>query len=239
MNNKQFEGLTCITQELEVASLSFKEFHFLILESDYLPGYYSKGDFPPNKNNYRKHHIYLPIKKSANCFQDLVFRISEKIKTKNSTELHVSPGQMTYQNQDYQCIKIQANESEQMKPLLFELQKAGIEFFPAKNVKPYQSTIYTKSYVRFIQLFDGIYQDKDCQGNYFIQMQNSLDYHLFKEMILDIKNSCKFHLFDSFLANLIIHDGVKDYAGIYSEHCDKNRLNQFKAEMEKEMLMIL
>lgn len=238
MNNQQFEGLTCFTEELEVASFSLKEFNILILESDFLPGYYSRGNFPVNKKNHQKHHFYLPVKKSVNCFQDIVFRTTAKIKKEKNTELHVSPGQMTFQNKDYQCIKIQGNETEQMKPLLIELQKAGIEFFPRKNVAPYQSIIYSKRYIRFIQLFEGVYQDMDCEGRYFIKLQHIPDFHLFKEMISDIKNSCKFHLFDSFLSSFVTHDGAIDFAGIYSEHCDKSRLNEFKAEMEKEMLII-
>lgn len=238
MPTKNFEGLTCFTEELEVASFNLKETDIQILESDYLPGYYSKGDFPLKKENYQKHHFYLPVKKSVICFQDVVLKIAARIKKEFKAEMHVSPGQMTFQNKNYQCVKIRANETKQMKLLVSELQNAGINFFPPHKVEPYKSVIYTKRYVSFTEIFEGIYRDQDCEGRYFIQLQETPEYPLFKEIISKIKYNCKFHLFDSFLSSHINKNKVIDFAGIYSEHCQKERLNELKAELEKELLKV-
>ena len=125
-----------------------------------------------------------------------------------------------------------------MKLMVSELQNAGINFFPPQKVEPYESLIYTKKYASFTEIFEGIYQDQDCEARYFIQFQETPEYLFFKEIISKIKNNCKFHLFDSFLASLVSKNEVIDFVGIYSEHCQKERLNELQAELEKEMIMV-
>ncbi len=73
MNNKEFNGLACFTENVEIAysSLSNK-FGVLILQSDANPDYYARQNFPPSKESGKDQYLYLVAKKQISCFQDII-----------------------------------------------------------------------------------------------------------------------------------------------------------------------
>lgn len=238
MENIKFDELACFTHESEVASFNLKDSKYLILESDFRPGYYSKGDFPQNKANQKEHYLYLPVKKTINCFQDEVLRVADKINNKEKTIFHVSPGQMTYSGTDYQCIRIKATEINNLMKLINELKEIGIKFFKHREVKPYISEIHHKEFVSFKKVGDGIFQDNDNREMHFIHLPKNIEFNVFLDLVGTIKNNCSFHLFDAMLVSVFTKDKVHDFAGIYSKHCEESRLPEFKLHIEKEIAKI-
>jgi len=234
MENIAFQGLTCFTVKLEVGRCDRStELGVLLLESNPNPGYYSKQNFPPNKKTSKDRHCYLLVKNTVNCFQDIVLRHTRDVKKKFKHKLHVTPGQMTFQNVSYQCIRINTSEIELIPELLSDLKSMGIDFISDKKVDKYTSLIYFKKYIEFIELKEGVYQDADLSARYFFSIPKLMEYKELESKMTLIKNNCEFHLFDTFLAHFFGKEKVQDFVGIYSEHCDENRFDELKKELKE------
>ena len=232
MKDVVFQGITCFTVQLEVARCDKSEnLGVLVLESDHNPGYYSLHNFPPNKKSTSDKHCYLLVKKSINCFQDIIHRYTRDNSAKFKHRLHVTPGQMSFHNTDYQCVRINTNEAEFTQDLITDLKSLGIEFIADSKVNSYKSLIYYKKYIEFIQISDGIYQDANLPARYFFTIPQRVDYDIFETKMKEIKNKCGFNLFDSFEAHFFLKDEILDFAGIYSEHCDENRFRELKEQL--------
>jgi hypothetical protein len=239
MKSIAFAGLACTYTRLEVARLPHsKELKYLVLESDPTPGYYSKGNFPVNKGHVADHHFYLLVKNSVNCFQDEVLRIASLIREETKLLLHVSPGQMTFNNQNYQGIRIKTDEVNHLHLVIDKLRSKGIKFIKDRKVEPYTSTIQFKRYIEFRQLEEGIYQDNHNDKRFFITLPKLVDFDQFLIITEHIKENCDFNLFDSFLTSLYQKDKMLDFAGIYSNHCDRSRLSEFRDNLTKELKTI-
>ena len=233
MKNIAFQGLTCFTVKLEVNRCDrSKQLGVLLLESDPNPGYYSKQNFPPNKKNNEDRHCYLLVKNAVNCFQDIILRQSRDLKTKFNHKLHITPGQMTFENKSFQCVRVNTEEVELLPELITILKLNGIEFLSDTKVKKYTSLIYFKKYIEFAQLMEGVFQDIDVPARYFFSIDKPVDFNEFESKMELIKNNCNFHLFDSFSTHFFLKEDVQDFVGIYSEHCDENRFTELQKELK-------
>lgn len=234
MNTLDINGLTCFSVESMVASSPLSEkMNHLILESDPTPDYYAKNNFPPNIEHIGNRHLYLLVRKSINCFQDVIYRRASNLIEKFGSGTNIYPGQMTFKNEDHQCIRLNLNNTEHLAQIISEFTKLGIHFFPNKKISDYSSFIFYKKYTSFIFIEDGVYQDEYNPNRYFFEIPKQIDFKKFKEGMAEIKNSCDYHLFDSLLVYLFYKNRIRDFISIYSKHCDKTRFGEFKKEIVK------
>ena len=233
MKTINFEGLTCFTFKSTVnySSLS-KDAKCVILESSSNPDYYAKQHFPPSKSSFKR-HLFIPVKKSVTCFQDSVIRAVVKIREKTNQHLHIYPGQISFENKIHQCIHMRIEDLNLLDILIKELKEIDIEFYTNKKVKPYESTMIFKKHTRFSELMASVYQDADNENRFFFKISNHIEFDKFEKGMEQIKINCNYHLFDSFLSHFFVKDTVEDFIGIYSKHCDKNRFNELKENIEK------
>ncbi len=232
MKEVKIDGLTCFLTELFVArspvSSSVKR---LVLESDPTPDYYAKGNFPPNKEHVSDRHLFLPVKKSINCFQDIVYRKACDLVASYDSIKSVYPGQMKFQNEDHQCIRLNVSDINNLPNLIDEFKSLGIRFYSDKHVVTYSSLIYYKKYTDFEFMQEGVYRDKNNSNRYFFEIPRKLKYDELKNGIVQIKNNCDYHLFDSFLVAFFYKNTVKDFIGVYSMHCEENRFAELKKQL--------
>ncbi|OYT12853.1 MAG: hypothetical protein B6I19_08175 [Bacteroidetes bacterium 4572_114] len=106
-------------------------------------------------------------------------------------------------------------------------------FYPDKKVDAYTSFIFFKKYTSFINIEKGVYQDESNQHRFFFEIPKQIEFNQFKKGMEQIKNNCDYHLFDSFLVFLFYKNKIKDFIGIYSQHCDKSRFGELKQEIKK------
>jgi len=232
MKKEEVDGLTCYLVELFVARSPLSgNTGNLILESDPTPDYYAKGNFPPNKEHVSDRHLYLPVKKNVNCFQDVIYRKACLLTEKLDSVLSIYPGQMTFQNKEHQCIRINISSDIHLSELIKEFSDLGIKFYSDKHVLTYSSLIYYKKYTDFNFMEDGVYNDKNNKNRYFFEIPRQIDFDEFKKGIQKIKNNCDYHLFDSFMVSLFYKNGVRDFIGIYSLHCDETRFGELKKQI--------
>lgn len=234
MNTFNIDGLTCFQVELTVARSPLSDnMDYLILESDPTPDYYAKSNFPPNEEHVSDRHLYLPVKRSINCFQDVIYRKGSSLIEAFGSGLSIYPGQMTFQNEEHQCIRLNMQTTDKLTVLIKEFSNLGIQFYSDRTVKDYTSFIYYKKYTAFENIEDGVHQDKNNNYRYFFEIPKQVEFDQFKRNIEKIKSNCDYHLFDSFLVFLFYKDKIKDFVGVYSKHCDKNRFGELKLEIKK------
>lgn len=232
MKKVEFEGLTCFTVDLEVGHSPLSEIlNCLVLESNPEPDYYALNNFPPNERYVNDRHIYLLAKYHKNCFQDIVLKASYKLKSRLHKDARIFPGQMTYHNKDYQAIRINTKTTKELPLLINELEKDGITLIGNRKIEPFESLIYYKKYLEFIELEDGVFHDNDNENRYFFKIPNFIEFLEFRIKMDKIKNNCNYHLFDSFLVSLFIKEAAHNFIGIYSKHCDRARFGELKKEI--------
>lgn len=232
IKNIAFEGLACFTVRLNINKSKFgSDFKELLLASNPTPGYYSKENFPPSKKREKDYHLYLVVKNKLNCFQDIILRHTHEINAKFNYNLHLAPGQMTVLNQEYQCVRINGRNTNHLRDLIDYLKDLGIDFLKDRKISSFDSIVYYKKYIEFLELSEGVYKDNQVPGRFYFAIPKNVDFELFEEKVAQIKNNCKFHLFDSFLTHFFFKDKVQDFVGIYSEHCDETRFEEFEKEL--------
>ncbi len=239
MNNNIISGFACFSLKVEVATFPSSHKHeLLILESDPEPGYFSQGNFPQNLARNSDHHFYLVAKKPVSCFQEIIMKHAFYVKNKLQLNLHVGPGQMTFQNEVYPCVRIRTTEMDQFATFLKDLKKLNIEFFHHKlfqEVKPYVSLVQYKKYIEFKPIDDGIYADINDKNRHFIELTEDIEFDEFETMIENIKNNCNFNMFNASLVYLLQKERILHLVAVYSKHCDEGRLPEFRDFLKKEM----
>jgi len=234
MNTQPKSGYLCFFTTLKLTSFNPKgKNEWMILESNSAPGYYSKANFPINEHRQFDRHLYIIVKRPAPCFQDLVLRKSSEIIQKQNLTIYASPGQLKLFNKNYQCIRVRVSQIDNIYPLIDGLKAEGIEFLNYKKVDTYYSFIQHKKYIKLNKIGECIYQDEQVPNRYFIQLPRTIDYSEFEKLIEEIKYNCKFNHFDASLAYLNQGENTFDFAALYSNHCEKDRLSEFKHQIDK------
>lgn len=239
MKDAKLFGLTCFKVNLEITRPQLDiDLKYLVLESDPNPNYYARNDFPPNAEHANNWHLYLLVKNRINCFQDVILRNKEELKKNSglSSNNRLFPGSMTFKNETYQCVRMDITAPEKLPQLIKELEKLGVKFVKDQKFHPYRSFVYYKRYVDYIKIDEGIYQDSIDSNRYFIHVDKHLEFEEFEKGIVQIKNKCEFHQFDAFLTDMIYKNEVHDFVGVYSKHCQQERLGELKKEINTTFL---
>lgn len=233
MKKIAFSELTCITRNYKLNHLEFDEkFEYLILNSGEAKGYYSRGNFLHEQKKSEDFHLFLVVKKAPSCFQDIVIRESIKLSKGLKYDLHLNPGQISFENKPAQIIRFRAIELEYLHTIVENLNKQGIEFIKDKKVETFDTVAFYKKYIEFKEISEGVYQDSEVDARFFLKVPGLLSFGEFEQIILKIKNKFKYHLFESFLAQLYFKNSMKDFIGIYSKNCDINNFGELKKEIE-------
>jgi hypothetical protein len=233
MKEIELSGLTCYSAKSNVARSPISDnLNCLVLESDPTPGYYAKNNFPINKHVH-DWHLYLPIKKQLVCFQDVILRNASILSSKFDSDLRIYPGQMTIQNENYACIRVNTKNIDELPLLIDEFKKLGVQFMSNKKITKYESLIYFKKYTELKKIEEGVFHDLNNENRYFFEVPVLINFDEFLVGMERIKNNCNYHLFDSFLSSIFVKNSTQDFIGIYSEHCDKNRFRELVKEIKK------
>jgi hypothetical protein len=234
MKEVELEGFTCFTFDVKVSRSPLSDsIKRLVLESSPFPDYYARNSFPPNKNHFTDRHLYLLVKDPLICYQDLVLRNAYLLRQKKNLSIKAFPGQISFNKQHYQCIRINIKDIKELPLVISELESSGIDFLKDKKVADDHSHMVYKKYVEFEKMEEGVFRDHHNENRYFFSVPNMLDFEQFTAAIDQIKRSCDYNLFDSFLSSLFLKEKVIDLIGIYSNHCDQSRFKDLKLEISK------
>ncbi|MBN2893723.1 MAG: hypothetical protein JXL97_17770 [Bacteroidales bacterium] len=232
MDKIKFSGLTCITRSYKLNRLNLDdEFKYLLLNSGEAKGYYSRGNFLHDQKKSEDFHLFLIVKKSPACFQDVVIRESIKLSRDFKCDLHLSPGQITFENKPTLMIRFKATDAKHINEIVSALNNKGVEFVKDKKIESFDTIAFYKKYIEYKELFDGIYQDSQVDSRFFVKIPGLVSFDEYCEMVKGIKNTSKFHLFESFFAQLYCQNSMLDFAGIYSKNCQLDKFEELKKEI--------
>ena len=235
MKSNELDNITCIEAMLRIVHPPLGEsVKYLILESDPNPDYYALHNFPPNTEHANVRHLYLLVKNTIHCFQDVILRNIHQLREQFGSSMHIYPGSMSFQNEDYQCIRMDTTQVDRLPELIEALQKLGLTFLKDRKSDDYTGLVHYKKYIEYLAVEDGVFQDKNDANRFFFQINTHIDFEKFLKGMVHIKNRCEYHLFDPFLTEIFIKDKVYNFIGIYSKHCDKNRFGELKKEIKKQ-----
>ncbi|MBN2668702.1 MAG: hypothetical protein JXR60_05670 [Bacteroidales bacterium] len=223
-----FDGIACYNVELDLGKSPLSDVYGrLILETNSQPDYYARANFPPNKHqsNWR---LFLIVNNHVDCFQDIVLRKSAELRDVFGEKVEIMPGQITINKETNLCIRINTEDTSIIPKVIDELKKVNISFLPNKKRDNVTARVFFKRYTQFVEIEDGVYRDSVIHGRYFFKIDKLNDWEEFQAGIVKIKNSCNFHLFDSFLTFMFHQGKGHDFIGIYSDHCDENRFPELK-----------
>ncbi len=237
MNSNNIEGYVCFAERLDMALSPFStKDGVLILESDPEPGYFSKNGFPENLAHASDHHLYIITKHPVTCFQDWVIQHSFKVRNELKINLHISPGQLIFLNEQHNGIRIRTREVESIKPFLDDLKNLNIEFIKhTKHIKPFNSIVHFKKHAELTPIEEGVYADVNDTNRHFVSLPENIEFEKFEKIVEQIKNNCGFNMFNAAYASLPRRNRVLNFIAIYSKHCDEKRLPEFKYYLDKHI----
>lgn len=230
MNNFKSK-LVCISEEVQF-SLSQKECKYLLLESNYLEGYYT--NLPCEKNTPTENHLFLISRTGVSCFQDKIMRIVSNYERSSAKALHVYPGTVKVGLKSYNLIRFRKSECEDVKHIVQLLVKHDIHFLKRGKFTGQPLIVQFKKQVQFKELLPGVYQDASANHEYFLPLDFDLDFPIFNKMVAYIRNNCDFKHFECSLVYVVNHDyAMHDFAKIYSPNCEPERLTEFSGFFNK------
>ncbi len=239
MKENDLAGYACFSQKLEMDRFPASELHdLLILESDPRQGYFFSGSLPEEMPQANDHHLYFVVRKTIPCFQDKIIRHAHYIEHELKLNLHISPGQMTFENETHSCIRVRLGELGLIKDFIDGLEDMGIEFFYGRRFryfKPYISLVQFKKYVELKELSEGVYRSQTDNNSHFVEIPTNIDYDVFETMIDDIKNNCELNMFNTALVYFHKKDKVMDFVALYSKKCNEEKLLLLSEFLSKEI----
>ena len=243
MKSPAFSGYACFSQQLRVARFTGTDLNNLvILESDPEQGYFFSGSLPEQMKNANDHHLYLVVQKTIPCFQDRIIRHAHYIENELKLNLHISPGQMTFENETHSCVRLRVSELGLLKDFIDDLEEMGIEFVYGRRFRhfqPYVSFVQFKKYIELEALGDDVFRDMEDKNTHFVEIPSDIDYSLFETMIDDIKNNCELNMFNTALVYFHVKDHIMDLVALYSRDCNEERLPLLAEFLDKEVKRLL
>ena len=120
--------------------------------------------------------------------------------------------------------------------MIDEFKILGFSFLKDSKVDIYESSIFYNQYTEFLEIENGVFQDKNNEFKYFFTISTHVELNEFLNKMQNIKNNCNYHLFDAFSAYMFAKDKMLCFVGIYSENCDKSRFPELKQYLEKSFI---
>jgi hypothetical protein len=239
MKKPDLSGFACLTEKLEMAPFPGESIHDLVvLESNPNQGYFFGGALPEEMKKANDHHLYLVVKETIPCFQDQIIRKAYTLQADNKINIHLSPGQIIFENEPHSSIRARVNEIYRLKDFIEELEDMGVEFYCKrrfKHIKPYTGLVSFKKYLELEKIGEAVYRNMNDAHVHFVEIPAFVDYPLFETMSEDIKNNCELNMFNMALVYIYSKEKVHNLAAIYSSDCNEERLPLLAEFLHKEI----
>lgn len=234
MEKLEFYGYTGITRLYRLSRFNFDEnFKYLILTTGSQKGYYTRGDFTLEDKKSYDYHLFLVVKKTAPCFQDIITRESIKLLQKCECDFYLNPGTLLYENLPTPVIRLSPKGLKYLDEIVEALKENNIELVKDKKKEPFESVTYFKKYKELQELNENIYKDNNVKSLYYVRIPCNMPFEKFDKMMKSVQHTIKFNMFDYFHVQLFKKDRILAFAGIYSNNWELDRFEEFRDEIRK------
>lgn len=177
-------------------------------------------------------HIFLVTKKEY--LQDNILRISQKIKQYFKHSFSARQGELHIFNSKLSCIRvIDLPNFKLISELQSCYQSEGIEFMRKRTYnKP--GLINVNKYFELREIEEGIYTDLIDTQMFYLEIPIQLNWKLFEQITLSIKNNIDNRNFDAALGVLYRKD-LTDVVRIYEKECSLDKLKLIRKKYLDEI----
>ena len=186
---------------------------YLVLESqEPFPGYYCMIDYQLERKPVL---LYLVVKDQKNYNEDLIVRITRKIKTNNHLQFDAAPAEVSLYNKKYHAIRLDIPVISQFPEIVRAYADNGLQLHKHIDVKTYSSLIRIKRYFIIDKEDTNLYHDLVHTENHYIILPEYLSWEQFETITVHIKNNFDFSTFDAALGYIYDEDGMVDFVRVY------------------------
>lgn len=238
MENKPHIGsIGFILKKEKLASLaSVITYAELVIEDlDPFPGVYNQFADPLKENELKPRSVFFIPKESGVSHEDEYIRMTSKLKREHAIKFDAVPGYLTLFNKETPCIRVFMDDYNQLKELINLYKQEGMLFAPNRNVKPFHSLIKLRRYFEMDHMADGIYHDANQHNTYYIEVPVFLEWDVFEEVSISIRNNWDHKLYDAAQAAIYEKKGIVDMVRIYDRKTNLSNLQYLQEKFNYEL----
>ena len=229
------EGFVCLEkiEKLETyahGDIKLKE--FVLKGIDPFPGYYF--DTLQNIDDQKPKYVFAGLKQGKTCYEDDILRAFYSFRHKLNYSVEANFGRFRIFNKFRPCIRIKINDFTHVPEIIDRFKIAGVEFEPYEKFPAAETHIKVRKYNTFDEILKDVYTGDD-PDHYYIKVPVHLKWDDFATLILSVKNSKEFGLFDAALTSLYLKNEIVEFVRIYTKSFKKNDFSCLKDEILKRM----
>jgi hypothetical protein len=204
---------------------------FVIDVNHQFPGYYST----PVMDETKPRSILLVTKKKYSWEKILrTFQLIDKYTDFNVNGTYAG---VSFGNNYFDCIQVKGLESYDKIPIIqHAFQEEGIRFMSSKNYKD-QMTVSIKlsKFYKIEEVGENIYKDMDVQNIHYFIIPNHLNWELFRNITMKIKNNISNRNYDAVVGVFFMDKSIKDMIRIYKPNIKTELLKEIKEKYYAEI----
>ncbi|MCK9291979.1 MAG: hypothetical protein WCR58_08665 [Bacteroidales bacterium] len=191
----------------------------LVMESLFpFPGYH--GTTVPDRTDPRS----LFLVTDGDFSDDSIIRAVQKVKNEYPHYFDGTPGTIELFNVTTKVVRIKYIAYEQVGELIQAFEQKGIKFQRSKKVPSFTSIIKLTKYFQINLNTDGIYNDANWKGMFYLNIPEELRWDDFEKMTISIKHNVEDKNYDAALTTMYSPQGVMDFVRIYDEQSCQGKL---------------
>ena len=229
------KGFVCLEKQEKLIPFKFADIklkELVLTDSNPFPGYYS--EIPGDPDASKPKFVFVAIKQGKGCYEDEVLRATWTIKKKLKYDFDANYGRFLIFNNMKPCIRIKIKDYANVPEIIENLKNEGIKLEAAKKVSPYESNIKIRKYLTFKEIDEDIYTADD-DYHYYIKISKHLKWKDFVDLIMSVRNSGDFGVFDAAQTSLYLKDEIIEFVRIYTKSFKDKDLKILKEQIQKRV----
>ncbi len=214
-------------ETLSRAPLSFTSKFQVLHSSDPYPGYYCREDEPAD-NSCKEFSYYVPFEYNFSFDEELLCRISLDMQAELSVS--ICPTVIRMQGEFIRAFRVKEIIPEQLLTVFDFLNQHDFKLQKSKPTKSFLAYIHLKAFFEIHQIGDGVYENRDSSGLYYLEIPDRLDWEIFEKLITYQKSNSSFKNFDAAIGHWVEKPSFVDFLRIYGTGLDLNQLRNIQDE---------
>ena len=214
-------------ETLSTAPLSFTSRYQVLHSADPYPGYYCREDEPAD-NSCKEFSYYLPFEYNSSFDEDLLCRISLNIQSELS--VNICPAVIQMQGELIRSFRVKEIVPEQLLTVFDYLNQHDFKLHKNKPIKSSLAYIRLKAFFELRQIGEGMYENRDSSGLYYLEIPQHIDWSIFEKLITYQKSHSKFKNFDAAIGHWVEKPFFVDFLRIYGSDLDEKQLTKIHKE---------
>ncbi|MEN8228073.1 MAG: hypothetical protein ABFS38_07940 [Bacteroidota bacterium] len=219
-------------ETLSMAPLSFTSKYQVLHSADPYPGYYC-NEKEPADNGCKEFSYYLPFEYNAPVDEHLLCRISLEMQSELS--VNICPSVIQMQGERIRSFRVKEIAPEQLLTVFEFLNQHNFKLHKKRSTKSFLAYIHLKAFFELRQIGDGMYENRDSKGLYYMGIPKNLDWTTFERLITYQKSNSKFKNFDGAIGSWVEKPSFIDFLRIYGAGLDLKQLKKIHEEFLTNM----